>query len=262
MLLSEDLVETFKRYFEVVRKQNDKPTIENPFFFLSGDGFWEVLTSGRKESLYVAGQATGGPSVAQFRKAGAFGRFDPELWKHLKEDFSRHQLREALVSRYFPEDRERLAALIAADTARPKKEILNEALPPGRDAAFRRTILEIYDYTCSACGIRLLLTSELCLVQAAHIIPFSVSRNDKPTNGLALCPNHHWAMDRNLISPCPDKKKPAGIWRVNPRLDRRLAGQKDLMELANEPVLGPRESKFLPDIGGLKWRCEQLAGKY
>src|SRR4051812_11413134 len=115
--LSEELVETFKRYFEVVQKHNDKPTIENPFFFLSGDGFWEVRTPGRDEPLYVAGQASGGPSVAQFRRAGAFGRFDPGLWKLLKDDFSRHQLREALISRYFPESRERLAALAASDNA-------------------------------------------------------------------------------------------------------------------------------------------------
>jgi len=53
------------------------------------------------------------------------------------------------------------------------------------------------------------------LPKAAHLIPFNLSRNDKPTNGMALCPNHHWAMDRHLIAPVPDRKKRAGVWRVN-----------------------------------------------
>jgi len=35
---------------------------------------------------------------------------------------------------------------------------------------------------------------------ATHLIPFSESRNDHPTNGLALCKNHHWAMDRVMPS--------------------------------------------------------------
>jgi predicted restriction endonuclease len=82
---------------------------------------------------------------------------------------------------------------------------------------------EVYDYRCAACGIRVLLDHVESLVEAAHLIPFSESRNDKPTNGMALCPNHHWAMDRHLIAPCPDSKRRAGIWRVN---EERLASTR------------------------------------
>ncbi len=51
---------------------------------------------------------------------------------------------------------------------------------------------------------------------AAHLIPFSASRNDHPTNGLALCKNHHGTMERNLIAPCPDHH-----WLVAKILDPR-----------------------------------------
>ena len=34
--------------------------------------------------------------------------------------------------------------------------------------------------------------SSLVIVDAAHLIPWSESQNDHPTNGLALCKNHHW----------------------------------------------------------------------
>ena len=43
---SEELMATFKRYFDVVKAADDKPTNENPFYFLSGDKFWRVTARG------------------------------------------------------------------------------------------------------------------------------------------------------------------------------------------------------------------------
>jgi putative restriction endonuclease len=97
------------------------------------------------------------------------------------------------------------------------------------------------------------------LVEAAHIIPFSVGWNDKPTNGIALCPNHHWAMDHHLIAPCPDSKRRQGVWRASARLDDRLHGQRELAALAGRPVIPPGEGKFFPAEEGLRWREEKLA---
>jgi len=94
--------------------------------------------------------------------------------------------------------------------------------------------------------------SSRSLVEAAHIIPFGVSRNDKPDNGLPLCPNHHWAMDRFLIAPC------AGIWRVGPSLDSRIEGQKDLVALHGQRVIPPTEEKFYPAFESLRWREQHL----
>jgi putative restriction endonuclease len=271
---SEELVATFKRYFAVVKARDDKPTIENPFYFLAGDKFWQVLPHGASEPLYREGYASAAPSVGQLRKQGVVGRFDEGLWALLAEPVSRHQLREALIARYFPDKREALAALVVgAHLTRPAgarspadvESALREELPPApaRDAAFRRTILEVYDYRCAACGIRVLLNHAMSLVEAAHLIPFGESRNDKPTNGMALCPNHHWAMDRHLIAPCPDRKRRAGIWRVNgERLDERIEGQRDLVALADKPVIPPSEEKFYPALESLRWREEHLVTSY
>jgi putative restriction endonuclease len=295
---SDELVETFKRYFTAVKREDDQPTIENPFFFLSGDKFWQVLPQGGREPLYRESYASGAPSVGQLRKQSAVGRFDEGLWALLREPLPRHQMREALVARYFPEEREKIAAVVGAHLIRPAdtltpsiplgrpdrpspmripsadsqsaevspsdaEKALREELPPGRDAAFRRTILEIYDYRCAACGVRVLLDHVMSLVEAAHLIPFSESRNDKPTNGLALCPNHHWAMDRLLIAPCPDEKHAAGVWRINEkRLDKRIEGQRDLVALEGATVIAPSEEKFYPAMESLQWREKSLTGTY
>jgi len=57
-----------------------------------------------------------------------------------------------LIARYFPEFREKLAAITGIQSLAGPPVLAEE--PPGRDAAFRHTILEIYDYRCCACGVR------------------------------------------------------------------------------------------------------------
>jgi putative restriction endonuclease len=261
--LSDELVATFKRYFAVVRRGNDQPSIQNPFFHLCGDQFWRLVPVVGERDIYRAGATAGSPSVAELRRRVAYGKFDDGMWQLLNDPISRQQLREALIARYFPDDRDKLAAIVASGRAAEPVPALREELPPGRDGAFRRTILEIYDYRCAACGVRVLLDQSVSLVEAAHLIPFNVSRNDKPTNGMALCPNHHWAMDRHLIAPVPDDKKRAGSWRVNEaRLDDRIEGQLDLVAIAGKSVIPPGEEKFYPALESLRWREEHLDTNY
>ena len=91
--------------------------------------------------------------------------------------------------------------------------------PPAyvRKPAFRRVVTEQYDDRCAATGHRVLLDGGEAMVEAAHIHPFALSGDDNPRNGLALTPDMHWAMDRNLIAPGPDLN-----WHVSRVLDDRL----------------------------------------
>ncbi len=92
------------------------------------------------------------------------GRFDPQLWELMVKQDLRHQLRETLVARYFPEHRDQLAALTSQPpTPNPMGEPphgfeLNEEFEQARSGAFRQTVLEIYDYMCAACGLRVQLS--------------------------------------------------------------------------------------------------------
>ena len=55
------------------------------------------------------------------------------------------------------------------------RQMVNEVSPPAyvRTPAFRRVVVEIYDYRCAATGSRLLLDSGEAMVEAAHIHPFT-----------------------------------------------------------------------------------------
>lgn len=130
-----------------------------------------------------------------------------------------------------------------------------EAPPPAyiRDPAFRRVVTELYDYRCAATGLRVVLSGGEAMVEAAHIHPFSEAGDDDPRNGLALCPNMHWAMDRNLIAPGPDLK-----WHVSPTLDKRIPDFSLFVSIEGQPLFPPREARFTPKREALEWRMQRL----
>jgi putative restriction endonuclease len=186
-----------------------------------------------------------------------FARFT-DGFQHLAAIPANRQLmREALIARYFPHLSSFKNQQSSIDNHQSIARVAEDELEYGRSPAFRRTILTIYDHQCAACGLRIKLPAgnDVSFIDAAHLIPFAESRNDHPTNGLALCKNHHWAMDRNLIAPCPDHH-----WHVSKILDpRRSNGEKELIELSGKSLLLPQDAAFHPDATGLQWRCERLS---
>ena len=247
----QSLRDRFSARFLLVRKHNDQNTPENPFFYLQTQGFWQAWIEDEKTSLPL--QTT--PLVNQMGKV--FARFT-EGFEHVTAiPATRHLLREALVSRYFPNLSQIKNQQSEIVTHQSDSLVADEPLEYGRSPAFRRLILEIYDHQCAACGLRIRLASgnDVSFIDAAHLIPFANSRNDHPTNGLALCKNHHWAMDRDIIAPGPDLH-----WHVSKLIDpRRSNGEKELHELAGKSLLLPKDPAFHPDEKGLRWRCEKLS---
>jgi len=130
------------------------------------------------------------------------------------------------------------------DLAGYKKEI--------RNAAFRRTVTDAYDYTCAACGLRVIL-EDLVIVDAAHLIPFSETHDDDPRNGMALCKNHHWAMDSYLIAPGSDNK-----WHVSGALNARISDQARLVEFSGQKLILPAKKNYHPRADALEWRVSRL----
>lgn len=112
------------------------------------------------------------------------------------------------------------------------------------------------DNQCAACGLRIRLAhgNDVSFIDAAHLIPFAVSANDHPSNGLALCKNHHWAMDRDVIVPGPDFH-----WHVSKAVDpRRSNGEQELAALAGTSILLPKDTAFHPKPESLTSRLRRL----
>jgi putative restriction endonuclease len=243
----QELRDRFTSRFLLVRKHDDKNTPENPFFYLRKDGFWQAWIHDGSSQAPL--QTT--PTVQNIGQV--FARFTDGFQDLVTIPANRQLMREALIARYFPH---LLSSKLPSTIPDLRSLVADEPLEYGRSPAFRRKILAIYDHQCAACGLRIKLPAgnDVSFIDAAHLIPFSESQNDHPTNGLALCKNHHWAMDRNLIAPAPDHH-----WHVSKILDpRRSTGEKELAALSGQVLLLPQDQAFHPDAEGLKWRYERL----
>jgi len=255
---SADLWERFGALFERVRGHNDKCTPENPFRYLRTDGFWEgyKIQPGGGRTELEAPPLRGDAGMV-------FGRFTGVVAVALGQPGTRRILREAIIARFLPV----LAKVSASGATEEEKQ--ESALPDlmaaeetagaelysARSGLFRRKVVAEYDHQCAACGLRIKLPeTSATFVEAAHLIPFSESHNDHPTNGIALCQNHHWAMDRQLIAPGPDHR-----WHVSAILDsRRSNGEAELRDLLGRSVLLPREVAYYPAEEALRWRVAAM----
>lgn len=249
---SQALRDRFTDYFTMVRKPLDQNNPNLPFYHLQQDEHWRATNA-------TTNQVIAGPPMV--REVGrVFASLTDGLERFVVTPADRLTLRYHIISRYFPKHKAALEFLFREGSPvlrAAEDEEDDYQARPGRSSAFRKKILDIYDCQCAACGLRIRMPEvrDLTFVDAAHLIPYSEQPNDHPTNGIALCKNHHWAMDRFLIAPCPD-----GLWKVSPKIiPHRSPGEKDLANLAGKPLLPPHEPAFAPSKDALAWRCERLA---
>lgn len=257
ILYRPELIERFNNYFMVVCKEGDWPNAYMPYFHLKSDGFWHLLpVAGREIHLNAMSKAVSHRDITENIRAV---RLDQELHQMLQDDKARQALRAELIAHWFGNQAEVLWSVIREHRRDNNAEFqLREALEPGeelpaRSTAFRRIVLQAYDYRCAATGWRIFMPDGSSLIEAAHIVPFSETRNDDPRNGMALTPTFHVALDRNLIAPGPDMK-----WHVSPIFDKRIPDYRDFVDLDGKDVIFYGNDRFRPGQAYLEQRMSML----
>ncbi len=263
------LLERYRGFFDAVRAPGDHPNPYFPFFHLAGrlrggaPSFWHLQPLPGREAVLAAMRTA--RSHADITANVAFATLDSELHRLIQDPAAADALAATLGERWFGRGLQDLGAVVdqAARISRYERELrhgeaypsIGEAAPPEyvRSPAFRRVVTQAYDYRCAATGVRILLPTGEALVEAAHIHPFAEAGDDDPRNGLALTPDMHWALDRNLIAPGPDLP-----WHVSPSLDRRIPDLRVLCDLDGRPLLMPIEPRLYPKRDALEWRLERL----
>ena len=167
-----------------------------------------------KKSLSVASRIR---STSRLQEVIAYASLDDDLYVLLADPQDREVLRQRLINRHFSNFKQEIESLLVENdqiseyreelfrnvkhTFSSQKPIESLQTEDGiRTAGFRRAIMRMYDYTCAVCGLRIVTMDGESVTEAAHIIPFSISKNDDVRNGISLCKLHHWAFDRGLIS--------------------------------------------------------------
>jgi putative restriction endonuclease len=257
-----ELLEHFRRYFDAVKTDADSFTPLNPFWHLKTSPFWHHTIVPGKEEVYRHMGRPRGPNLMGEVVTGV--ELDDELFSLFLNPETRAEIREALIARYFPNQHEDLVAIAQQEEA---VGVYAEAMQglvdgrvseapdipgPARDLAFARIVKRAYHHQCAACGLRVFFQG-FSLVDAAHIIPFSISHDDDPRNGMSLCKNHHWAMDQDLIFPCSDN-----TWHVHTDLDDRLDSQRSLIDLHGKSIILPEQQRYAPKQESLLWREDRL----
>lgn len=265
---SAELADLFASYWDLVMPVDRTPRMFLPFFHMKNDGFWQLLPQPGKEAILEAIPQIAG--TAQLRDTVLGGQFDEDLYQLILIKEHRDVLRTAVIKKYFADSIQRILMQQAEinvtayqysqnllETARKRSAHSDSsaasAEQPVRDQGFRRAIVTAYDHRCVLCGVRLVTYEGRTSATAAHIIPWSVSYNDDPRNGLCLCRLCHWTFD-------------VGLTAITTRYRIRLSDQINnegnmpgyLSTLADRPIFEPTEDVFNPDPDALQWHMKQV----
>lgn len=125
-----------------------------------------------------------------------------------------------------------------------------------REQTFKKIILEQYDHTCSATGIKFKYHN-IVEAQAAHIISKSKNGSDDPRNGLALSSTAHWAFDKGIFT-ISDQYEIV----VNPKARSASSNKFAIFEKAGHQIDLPGDEKYFPHQESLRWHREEVFNRF
>ena len=121
-----------------------------------------------------------------------------------------------------------------------------------RSGLFKKLVPKVYDFTCAISGMKVIAVDGSSLVEACHIVPISVSGDDKVTNGIALCPNLHTAFDRGMIGV--DERLHVV---VSPSLADNVASPYNLKQFHDQPLRLPFGTVHYPKMESFHWHMRK-----
>ncbi len=259
-----ELAQTFQSYCDLLLPPERKASMSYPFYHLESAAFWELKPQPGQQ--HQRGLAVS--SVKRLRQLYLGAKFSDDLYPLLQMPGSRDKLRMVLIGNYFCPDIQQTILehsllncqssiystnLITTQELIPDyKWTMNQSnlvnIDKVRDQGFRKAVVKLYDHRCALCGIKMITPEGHTIVDAAHIKPWSVSHNDHPTNGIALCKLCHWSYDEGLMSVDGNY-----LVMISPAVknDHNLPGH--ILTLSDRPVFRPSESRFWPDQDNLAW---------
>jgi putative restriction endonuclease len=264
--ISDDLVELFGRYWERILPFSRPGNLALPFFHLQGDGFWHLLPG--KESISLGSPIT---SLTRLREEIVGARLDENLYDLVLSRENRGRLRSVLIETYFSPETRRLlieqsvtncGAFVYSEELlnHPEDRRIRETLsveeayrPAIRDQGFRRAVVTAYSHRCALCGIRVRTLDGHTAVTAAHIVPWSETRDDRPANGMALCRMCHWTFDEGLLGVSQEYQVITSQQLI---VSNNLPGY--LTNLEGRGIVGPAKKAFWPDTESLRWHQENV----
>jgi putative restriction endonuclease len=265
LTISDKLIDTFKKYWKVLASSTFKGSdFALPFFHLKNDQgkFWHLN--------YSSGYDGGRPqTIPKLKEDVDYAHLDDELFNFIQDETCRQILVDALVSAWLPSEDNTIELFLTINQnfqdqpLEIDKTIDSSNLDANtrwslrkaviRNAFFRKAIVNIYDYKCAFCGLKVTKSVTQNIVDGAHIKPFSQFYDSRIHNGISLCKNHHWAFDRGWFAVDEQYKI-----IVTNNLEEVSPHAKPIKDFHGETILLPNKEQHFPELEALQWHRQNI----
>jgi len=267
--ITPELIMNFRELWSKLVTTKHQMNFALPFFHMQSEPFWRIIT---KPGAFVPLTSSHSiKSLGSLNESIQYAEIDKELWDLIMNGQTNLTLTKLLLSNYFSElsnvtlDYQELHEIehqiMHDDQYTYKARIVNiennynneqgQELLYIRCGIFKREIPKIYNYSCAISKMRIATSSNAQLVDACHIVPFSVSKNDTITNGISLCPNLHRAFDRGLITIDSNYRV-----KVSPKLTEDDSPYS-IKQFEGQEIVLPSITSQYPLLENLDWHSKE-----
>ncbi len=260
--ITPEIVALFKENFALLCNQGHNANFFLPFNHLDKT-FWHIQPNvGYKINAAIRG-------FKGLQEVVDYGYFENDLFDLLIQPVSRDALKDCLINTYFLDKKNAFLKIKYGGggyLANLEKYLLNESKenPKAllmdeeeekfiRGGLFKKLVPQVYNSTCCFSGMRLISSFGFSMIDACHIVPFSVSKNDKVSNGIALCPNLHRAFDRGLLAVDNEFKI-----IVSTQFAEDVTNNYGLKMLENKPIQSPFGEIHNPLKENFEWHRNNI----
>lgn len=274
IFITPELVIAFKDNWKKLVVTGHKENFSLPFFHLRSEPFWHL-----KSKTQVQDFITSSKSIKSFKSLTeniSYAEIDVSLFNLLLEPNENAFFTNYILELYFPDSKLQYNNATPSLFVHIENQILNESPEEYvqqitelqskmdetdfqeemfvRGGVFKKKVPEIYDYTCCISGLKIMTTADrsIQMIDACHIVPFSISRDDTIQNGISLCPNLHRAFDRGIITINKDF-----IVRVSPIL-KENDSIFSIRQFDGKTIKLPESERWFPSIESLKWHNSEV----
>lgn len=275
IFITPELLIEFKNIWNIMVDTPHTPNFALPFFHMRSESFWHLVTKPEMELNVTKSKSI--KSFKNLKESIAFAEVDKYLFELLTDCNTRTILEQAIVQKYFKNTESNYSIILSnvnKEVLKIENQILNEPKAEYqnhlnelraslnddefeeelfiRGGLFKKTIPKIYNHSCCISGMRIKSSQNAQMIDACHIIPFSISKDDTIPNGISLSPNLHRAFDRGLITINQDY-----IVRISPTVTENET-VFSLSQFNGNQIILPKKASWYPSPESLQWHNKEV----
>lgn len=273
IFITPELLLSFNNFWNLLVDSKHITNFALPFFHMRSEPFWYLVTQPSMKLKITKSKSI--KSFKSLKETIAFAEIDKDLFLLLSESVNRLFFVENLLNNYFPNTKSNFSFNnINVEEEKIEYQILNEEKAEYqnslyelratldedkfeeelfiRGGLFKKTIPKIYNYSCCISEMKIETSTNAQMIDACHIVPFSISNDDTIPNGISLSPNLHRAFDRGLITINKDY-----IVRISPAVNENNS-VFSLSQFNGKRIILPEKTSWFPSVESLQWHNKEI----